>query len=128
MEMLIIFALLIAVMFFMSSRTRKQQRAAAAFRDDLTPGNQVMTGSGMFGTVVDIDGDAITLESPSGDESVWLRSAIAKLAEPPYAVEQVLEDDTVADLDASALDGVAADEPDSSAPDRSDPPVPGKLG
>lgn len=102
---IIVFAVLIAAMFIMSSRTRKKQREALAFRDHLEPGQQVMTGSGMFGTVVEVSGDAITLASPSGDESVWLRAAIAKLAEPPYADEDEEGEEETLEVpdDASAL-------------------------
>lgn len=85
MELLIIMALAVGAMFLLSSRTRKQQRQAAEFRSHLTEGDEVMTASGLFGTVVAIDGDVISLESPSGARTDWLRGAIAKLATPPYA-------------------------------------------
>lgn len=86
MDILLIMMLLaVGAMFLLSSRTRKQQRQAVEFRSTLDVGDQVMTGSGLFGTVVAVDGDVITLESPSGGRTDWLRAAISKLATPPYA-------------------------------------------
>jgi preprotein translocase subunit YajC len=90
--LLIIMVLAVGAMFLLTSRTRKQQRQAGEFRQHLVVGDDVMTGSGLFGTIVDIDGDVITLESPSGGRTDWLRGAIAKLAEPPYAVPDTDED------------------------------------
>jgi preprotein translocase subunit YajC len=95
MELLIIMALAVGAMFLLSSRTRKQQREATTFRSQLAEGDEVMTASGLFGTVIAVDGDVITLESPSGGRTDWLRGAIAKLATPPYAEES--EDDVVED-------------------------------
>jgi len=42
-------------------------------------------GVGVLRTVVEVDGDAITLES-AGSRSIWIRGAVLKLAEPPVAV------------------------------------------
>jgi len=72
-----------ALLWFMSSRTRKQQQEAARFRDNLEAGQEVMTGSGLFGTVVGVDGERVTLEIAPGVTSEWLKPAIAKLVEPP---------------------------------------------
>jgi preprotein translocase subunit YajC len=83
--LLIFLALVFGALGLMSRRSRRTQRAAMDFRTDLAPGQQVMTGSGFFGTVVEVDGDAITLESV-GSRSVWIRGAILKLAEPPIEV------------------------------------------
>ena len=37
----------------------------------------------MYGTVVAVDGDVVTLETAPGVTSRWLKPAIAKLVEPP---------------------------------------------
>lgn len=86
---ILILALAAGAMFLMTSRTRKQQREAQSFRANLAPGQEVMTGSGMFGTIVDVDeeADVITIESTPGNQSRWLRAAIAKLVEPPVEPE-----------------------------------------
>ena len=59
--MIIILALAFGAMWLMTSRTRKQQREAADFRANLEVGQEVMTGSGLYGTIVAVDGDTITL-------------------------------------------------------------------
>lgn len=109
---LIMMVLAVGAMFFLSSRTRKQQREANAFRSSLEVGDQVMTGSGLFGTVVEVDGDVITLESPAGGRTDWLRGAIGKLATPPYAEyedEDVEDDDAAEDMAEDMADDVDAE-------------------
>ncbi|PVU81209.1 preprotein translocase subunit YajC [Cellulomonas sp. WB94] len=100
-------------MWLMSSRTRKQQRAAADFRSHLAPGQEVMTGSGMFGTVVAVDDDVITIESTPGSQTRWLRAAIAKVIEPPVdADEDDADKDDAADDDVDGADDTVVDVPD----------------
>jgi preprotein translocase subunit YajC len=110
MEMLLPFALVIGVMWLMTSRNRKTQRQAADFRANLEVGQEVMTGSGLYGTVVAVDGDTITLESTPGNHTRWIRAAIAKLvppAEDPTDDEVdhatlVADDTTLTDADDAA--------------------------
>lgn len=80
-----IFILLLAAvaMVFMTRSSRKRQKEAMAFRDNLAVGQEVMTGSGYFGTIVAVEDDTITLETTPGNTSRWLRAAIAKLVDPP---------------------------------------------
>ncbi|MGW6130614.1 preprotein translocase subunit YajC [Cellulomonas sp. NPDC055163] len=80
---LLFIAIAFGAMWLMTSRTRKQQKQAVDFRANLAVGQDVMTGSGMLGTVVAIEGDEVTLESTPGNRSRWLRAAIAKLVEAP---------------------------------------------
>ena len=87
---LIILVLAFGAMWLMTSRTRKQQRQAADFRANLEVGQEVMTGSGLYGTIVAVDGDTITLESTPGNQTRWIRAAIAKLVEP---VEETVDDE-----------------------------------
>ena len=81
-----------------------------------------MTGSGLYGTIVAVDGDTITLESTPGNQTRWIRAAIAKLVPP--ADDTLVDDDDVEDdteyddeYDETAYDDStgydeAADEPD----------------
>jgi preprotein translocase subunit YajC len=105
---LVIILIAFGAMWLMSSRTRKQQRAAADFRSHLAPGQEVMTGGGMFGTVVAVDDDIITIESTPGNQSRWLRAAIAKVIEPPVDAAQ---DDVADDVDDDENDTIV-DVPD----------------
>lgn len=117
MELILIAALAFALMFWMSSRSKKQQRAALSFRDSLEPGQEVMTGSGLFGTIIEVDGDRITLESdgPGGARTVWLRAAIAKLAEP--VVEDEVEVAEISDVDETLAGITDATEQDRAVLD-----------
>jgi len=98
---LIVIVIAFGAMWLLSNRTRKQQRAAVDFRSHLEVGQEVMTGSGLFGTVVAVDDDIITLESTPGSQTRWLRAAIAKLVEPTVAADDDDEsyDGTDAELD-----------------------------
>lgn len=79
---LIILLVLLVGLFFLSRRTQKRQKDAQSFRSNLTPGQDVMTASGMLGRIVEVDGDEITIESTPGTRSRWVRAAIAKIVEP----------------------------------------------
>lgn len=119
MEMLIILALAFGAMYLLTSRTRKQQREAADFRANLEVGQEVMTGSGLYGTIVDVDGDIITLESTPGNHTRWIRAAIAKEVTPTDGAP--LDDEEYADeADDEYADeyaGEYADEADVAATD-----------
>ena len=107
-EFLILIAVFALMMWMMSRGAKKQRQAAADLRANLETGQQVMTASGFYGTIVDIDGDVITLESTPGMETLWKRDAIHAVTEPPFAVVDDGEDDAesleVPD-DASSLTG-----------------------
>ncbi|GMA25871.1 hypothetical protein GCM10025864_36300 [Luteimicrobium album] len=60
---LIILLVLLVGLFFLSRRTQRKQKDAQSFRANLTPGQDVMTASGMLGRIVEVDGDEITIES-----------------------------------------------------------------
>ena len=99
---LLILVLAVGAFWLMSRRTRKQQKTQQEFRSTLQPGDEVMTGSGLFGTVVAVDDEAITLESePGGGRTRWIRAAIAKKIEPP--VDEP-EDEWRDDADDTAID------------------------
>jgi len=101
-ELFLILALALGAMWLMSSRTRKQQKAAQEFRNNLVEGDEVMTASGLLGTVVAVEDDVITLESCSGSYSRWIRAAIAKKIEPTV--------DEIDDADSDDVDDVEIDD------------------
>ena len=65
---LVILAVALGALWLMSNRTRKQQRTAAEFRNNLVAGDEVMTASGLLGTVVDVEDDA-DLEDELDDQN-----------------------------------------------------------
>ena len=94
-------AIMILAMWGMSVLLRRQQRKAQAEQEHrteeaLVPGNWVRTVGGFYGTVVEVDGDVVTLATPLGDESLWNRRSIAGAEEPPFAVADS-QDDQVPD-------------------------------
>lgn len=117
MDLLLPLVLVVGVMWLMTNRNRKQQRAAADFRANLAVGQEVMTGSGLFGTIVAVDGDTITLESTPGNHTRWIRAAIAKVV--PVADETdedaVDDEENLLQEDDAFVDGddvdVQGDEP-----------------
>ena len=116
-SLIIILALAAGAMFLMTSRSRKAQKEAAAFRTNLAPGQEVMTGSGLFGTIVAVDEekDIITIESTPGNQSRWLRAAIAKLVEPPVAEDPAEDDEdgsVLGDTDSTSTVDDVLDVPD----------------
>jgi preprotein translocase subunit YajC len=125
--LLVFLAIAFAGMLFLSNRTRKQQRAAASFRDTLKVGDEVMTGGGLFGTIIDIDGDVITLESPSGAQTDWLRAGISKLATPPWgpARDDEASDDAAVEIGGTLEDGTLEDDvpedDDAAVAERAEP-------
>jgi preprotein translocase subunit YajC len=96
---IVILLLGVGLLWLMSSRTRKQQREAARFRDNLEPGQEVMTGSGLFATVVEVEGDRVVLEIAPGVTSQWLKPAIAKLVEPPMDDDEEYSDEDDGEYD-----------------------------
>ena len=61
---------------------RRRGRALREAQSQVNPGAVVMTGAGMFGTVVSVDGDQVTLETAPGQTSRWLRQAVVKVVTP----------------------------------------------
>jgi preprotein translocase subunit YajC len=116
MELIIILVLAFGAMWLMTNRTRKQQRKAGDFRANLEVGQEVMTGSGLYGTIVALDGDTITLESTPGNQSRWIRAAISKLVEPPV-VEEATADDAGEYVADDAIDGRVAHDADGQVID-----------
>ncbi len=94
MELLILFAMMGVLFWFMSRGARKAQQSQIEKRNEaLVVGNNVVTQAGFLGRIVDIDGDAVTLESPAGDESVWLRTAIVSQMDIPLGeADEYLEE------------------------------------
>ena len=103
---IILLVLLLAVMIiFMFRNNKKRQREAEKMKTGLVPGVELMTGSGLFGTVVSVDEDEnkIVIESTPGTLLTIHRQAVARLVDPA-------ENAVVADEDEAAI-GPAAESP-----------------
>ncbi len=103
MEILLFMAVLVGGMFVMNSFAKKSQKkrqdeAAKTMAELMVPGAWVQTYSGFFGHFVDTDGDVIILETPSGEETYWLRAAIRAVTDPPFETLGESEDDIEVDV------------------------------
>ena len=76
---------MLLMMWFVSRRQRAmQEEQKRRTEKGLVPGNWVRTIGGFYGTVVEVDGDVVTLATPLGDETLWSKRAIAAIEAPPF--------------------------------------------
>lgn len=131
--MIAILGIMVLLFIWMSYSGRKARERMNKEREEIiVVGNNIMTTAGFYGKIVDIDGDAITLQSPAGDETVWDRRAIARLAELPLAEEEDGDSDgenedvgadsqtESADLKEESVDSKGESASPSSSPSSSD--------
>lgn len=107
------------LLFMLFSRTRRQQREAATLQSRLAPGSEVMTGGGLFATVVEVEDSVVVLETAPGQRSRWDRRAVARIVSGAGDAADERQEQT------SSQDAQPED-PDGDAPDRpggpTDPP------
>lgn len=117
---------MVILFFWMSYSGRKARERLNQEREEIiVVGKDIMTTAGFYGKIVDIDGDAVTLLSPAGDETVWDRRAISRAAELPLAESEEVDsedDEGKAEADVEAESAAAPDEdrPRPSSPFSSD--------
>src|SRR5580658_1318854 len=75
----------VAYVFFLRPRTQAARRQRTTLTE-LSPGDEVLTGAGIFGTVLDVESDRVTIETAPGTRITVLRSTIARKVTDP-AVE-----------------------------------------
>jgi preprotein translocase subunit YajC len=107
------FVLILVAFYFLIVRpARSRQRAALELQQRLAPGVEVMTTSGIYGTVVGVDDTSIQLEVAPG--------TTLRVAKP--AVGQVLAaGDTAGDTAETAETADTADTADTEDDDATDP-------
>ena len=74
--------LLLLPLVLITMRTRRQQREMVAMQQRLTVGQEVMTSSGLFGTIVDVQPDSVVLQVADGVRTRWAKPAIARVLTP----------------------------------------------
>ncbi|HEX5995792.1 MAG TPA: preprotein translocase subunit YajC [Jiangellales bacterium] len=80
MEALLLPLLLLAVFYLLLIRPQQRQRKQMAeLQSSLVPGAKVMTGAGLFGTVVSIHDERVELEVAPGVTNWYLRRAIVQI-------------------------------------------------
>lgn len=65
--------------FILIRPQRNRQRQMMQMQRELTVGQQVVTTSGLYGTVVGLDEDSVTLETSPGVTSRWARAAVGRI-------------------------------------------------
>ena len=92
--MIAMMALLAWMMFSAQKRQRKQVEALQAMRRALVPGDQVMTGSGVYGTVVstDFENNKLQLQIAEGVVITASMNAILNLVEDEAPAAPLTED------------------------------------
>jgi len=99
---LIFIALLAVAFYFLILRPqRKRQQAVQQTMNALSPGNRVMLGSGLFGTVISVGARQVVLEISPGAELTVLKQAISRIAteDDEDSIEDQDELDEVTGLD-----------------------------
>ncbi|MEV6873158.1 preprotein translocase subunit YajC [Amycolatopsis sp. NPDC051128] len=114
----LLLVLVLAVPLVMSTRKQKKQQAAQQeLMSSLSPGDRVMTTSGLYGTVADASGDTtIDIEIAPGVVTTWLRIAVREKVEPVVEIDE----DATEEVDAPAEETIAEpvvkdDEPQTTA-------------
>ncbi|MGO1182104.1 MAG: preprotein translocase subunit YajC [Micrococcaceae bacterium] len=102
--MLAVFGLLI---FFMFRRSKKAQQEQQKRRSSLEPGQEVMTGAGIFGTVVSVnqDDNKVVLELSPGNTVTVHIQAIGQVVEPTAPAEAAEPAVTESANDSYTLNG-----------------------
>lgn len=90
--------LLLALFYFVAIRPqRRRQREQQEMQGRVQPGQQIVTTTGMYATVVAIENDAVVLEVAPGVHSRFVKQVIGRVIDP------------AADTPAESTDATAAD-------------------
>jgi len=90
-----LFALLAVVIIFMWRNSRKRRVEAEELQTKMVPGAEVMTQTGIFGTLISIDDDTnqAIIETTPGTKLRVHRQVLARVVEP----DEIPADETTAD-------------------------------
>lgn len=118
--MLVILAAMAVMLLLSFRRGKKAQAEAAEMRSRLTPGQEVMTGAGIFGRVVSVDAERqrVRLETAPGTQMDVHLQGVVKIEEPVAPV--AAQDGPTADAVGGAH--AASDPVDDAADPRVDRP------
>jgi preprotein translocase subunit YajC len=81
----------VAYVFFLRPRSQAARRQRDTLME-LSAGDEVLTGAGIFGTVLDVEEDRVTLETAPGTRITVLRSTIARKLNNPVGDEPSWDD------------------------------------
>ena len=72
----------VALYFLMIRPQQKRRRETESMQRAMGPGDEIVTVGGLYGTVVEINDDVITLEIAPGVHARYARAAIGKVVTP----------------------------------------------
>ena len=108
-------ALMVLAFYFLIMRPqRKRQQALQKTMSELAPGERVMLGSGVFGTIISVGEKQVVLEISPGAELTVLKQAVARVVTETDEDAEELEDELVETEPIDPLD--AQPGMDSTAP------------
>jgi preprotein translocase subunit YajC len=87
---LISLVLMVAIFYFLLIRPQQRRvRQQRSLVDSLRIGDEVITIGGMFGTILEIDDESITLDAGAGTRLRYLKQAVArKFVEEPETEDE----------------------------------------
>jgi preprotein translocase subunit YajC len=74
--------ILLAFWLLIIRPARNRQRNQAQLQNELSPGQQVMTTSGLIATVSSVEDDVVVLEAAPGVTMRWTKQAVARILPP----------------------------------------------
>ena len=83
---LLLLALALGLAVLVLTRGNAARRAVRETQQSLEPGMQVMTGSGLYARVVEVEPDIVVLETAPGQSSRWDRRAVVRVIAPEAVV------------------------------------------
>jgi preprotein translocase subunit YajC len=87
---ILMIVLLFGVMYFMMIRPQqKRRREAENMQSSIGPGDEVVTIGGLYGTVVTIDNETVTLEVAPGVQNRYARPAVARVVNSAPKLESI---------------------------------------
>lgn len=90
---LLFIVLLFGVMYFMMIRPQqKRRREAERMQSGLSPGDEIVTIGGLYGTVTNVDDETVTLEVAPGVHARYARPAIARVVNAVPKAAPAVED------------------------------------
>jgi preprotein translocase subunit YajC len=78
---LVIILLAFWLLIIRPARVRSSKQAELL--NQLTPGQKVMTTSGLYATVASVEDDVLVLEASPGVPTRWAKAAVARIVPPP---------------------------------------------
>ncbi len=111
-------AILVLMYVLMIRPARRRQRDAAALQAALSPGDEIMLTSGVFGHVISVDGETADVEVAAGVVIKVHRGAVGKLVTDVAGTDAADSEPGPADSDSEADETGRSDVPDRNDHDR----------